>query len=474
MADKNEEKPWVQELGVVGAPEFNGRLAERYSSKLQGARGIALMAEVLRREPSAYSLHRAGLLTAKRSTWRVQPYSDKPADRQAAEYLESCMDDMSDTWWRAIQFALSSGAFGFADLNIVLKRRLGGAPPGKLPTSLYNDGLVGIRKLSPRRQETVDRWEFDENGGPSAMIQVHPNTGREIPIPIDNLIHFIDGDDRGGWEGLGWLEPGYNIAHMIWNLEVFAGVGWQRSLVGLPVFTYMDAPSPATRSTMETMLKGLVVNAQQYLTLPGYLGEFKLVTVENTNAKSILDHISQLRWEMLMLMLGTYLRLGSTVSGSRSLAFPLIEMFKTGVNGQLDLIAETLNRHLVPKLFKANGSSFANLEQFPKFDHSTVLELPDEIISNLLNIQGFLTNAQYPEDRDWLRNHLSMPVFGKEEEPEETTDKQEAPTDPPEKGQDELPDQSKEETADKAGLMDRTSTSTIVLQAAERLMNVAN
>ena len=400
----------MKEIGVAGAPEFSGRFTERYSSRLQGAEGVMLMAEVLRREPAAYSLHNAVLLTAKRSTWKGIPASDAPADLEAAEFLESCLHDMSTTWWRVVQFALSSGPFGFADVNTVFKRRLGRVPGGKVPASRYEDGLIGLRKMAPRRQETIDHWVFDENGGPIAMVQKNPNSGIDIEIPIENIIHFISGDDRGGWEGLGWLEPGYNIAHMIWNLEVFAGIGWQRALVGVPSFTYLEIPDEQTRTELENMMKGLIVNKKQYVTVPGFLGEFKLLTVENTNADSLLSHISQLRWEMLMLALGTYLRLGSTVSGSRALSFPLIEMFRIGVNGNLDMVRDTLNKHLVPRLFAANADSFGSITDYPQLEHSTVLDLPEEVLSNLIPIQNFLLTSDF-EDQRWLRDLLSMPVY---------------------------------------------------------------
>ena len=422
----------MKEVGIAGAPEFYGRFSERYSTKLQGSSGVQLMAEVLRREPSAYSLHNAVLLTAQRSAWKVLPATDSSQDREAADFLSSCMGDMSNTWFNFIKFALSSVPFGFADVNIVFKRRLGRNPKGKLPQSNFNDGAVGLRKLAPRRQETVDKWEFDDNGGAQALIQRHPSTGQTIPIPIQNIIHFISGDDRGGWEGLGWLEPGYNLAHLIWNLEIFAGIGWQRSLVGVPTFTYMERPNTTDKTALENMLKGLIVNKNQYVTVPGFLGEFKLITVENTNADSLLSHISQLRWEMLMLGLGTYLRLGSTVSGSRALSFPLIEMFRIGVNGNLDVIRDTLNAYLVPKIFTANADRFGNLEQYPKFEHSTVLDLPPEVLDNLIPIQSFLMTSD-EEDQRWLRDLVTMPVYDRglenKPKPKEDISKNDTPID---------------------------------------------
>ena len=64
----------MKEIGVAGAPEFSGRFTERYSSRLQGAEGVMLMAEVLRREPAAYSLHNAVSVSYTHLTLPTTPY----------------------------------------------------------------------------------------------------------------------------------------------------------------------------------------------------------------------------------------------------------------------------------------------------------------------------------------------------------------------------------------------------------------
>ena len=192
--------PIFEEKGTSGVQQWAGRLQERYLASLQVAAGIAKMAEILHKEPAAFTAHRMMLLTGGRSMWSAFPASDKnAADQKAADFLAENLEDMSHHLSKSINFAMSAQAFGFSDLEIVMKRRDGPEPSGNRATSKYSDGLVGLRKLGPRRQETVDHWKQDPAGGYQEMVQIDPNTYTEIPIPIEKLLHFIGGDDRGSW-----------------------------------------------------------------------------------------------------------------------------------------------------------------------------------------------------------------------------------------------------------------------------------
>lgn len=402
-------KSLFAETGTTGLPAFNGRYAERYSPELQGPEGINRMALILRREPAAFVVNHVVTLTAQQATWTATPASDAPADRAAATFVDQCLADMSHSFWKAVEFALTSQALGFADLYIVYKRRAGRNPKSDQPSSNFNDGLIGLRKLAIRRQETIDEWDIDENGSPRAMIQIDPSTGRRMPpVPIERLLHFVGGNDRGSWEGVGWLEPAYDRRHIIQSLEIIYGVGQQRAFVGLPVFKYTAKPDTDSRLMVEKMLKALVVNEQAYVTYPGQVGEFSLLTVTNANAAELRENINQQRWEIQLLGLAHYLRLGSTASGSQALANPLLDLFRAGVNAINANVADVFNRHLIPRLFALNPSLSDGITDLPKLTPSSVSHLGPEVIQWIGSIQTFLSAAA-PEDSLWLRSLIGMP-----------------------------------------------------------------
>ena len=397
------------EMGVTGVPSFNGREADRYLTELQGPEGVQTMARILRREPAAYTVQNAIRLTARQAKWKSVPATDSPGDKRAAEFVEQCLEDMSHTLWKAVSFALSCQAFGFADLHIVYKRRSGPVVRGSSPSSLFNDGLVGLRKLAIRRQETIDSWERDDNGDPKFMVQVNPDTGKKlVPVPVDRMLHFIGGDDRGAWEGIGWLEPAYKLWHMIQGFEIIYGIGAQRSFVGVPTFEYVNKPDPDSIRMVREMGRKLTIGENQYIEYPGAVVKFSLQSVTNGNAGELREQIKELRWQMLMLGLAQFLQLGNSGSGSRALADPLIVMFKSAIDAANDEVADVFNRHLIPRLFALNPSLNAGTTQLPRIVPSRVNALGSEVLSFLGGIQSFLAGAPN-DDALWLREIVGMP-----------------------------------------------------------------
>lgn len=394
------------EKGYTGVAQWNGRLTERYLSSLQGPAGIAKFAEMLRKEPAVFTADRLVRLTAQQAKWTVVPASDSAPDRKAAEFLEQCMGDMSHSLDVAIDNAMTAQWFGFSVLEICWKRRMGRKVPKSQPSSAFDDGLIGVRKLAMRRQETVDRWDFDKWGGVQGIIQLGDDY-TPIPIPIDKLLHFVVIPDRGNPEGLALGEVAYKVYHMLENFEIIDGIGAERAHIGLPVFEWLAMPKPEDRAAAQTMGQNLVVNEQQYVELPGNMVKFSLVSITNTNADALRARINQLRWEIVGLVFGNYIRLGTTDTGNRALSETLADAFTRGVDAMLNTgIAEVLNHHLVPRLFAANPSF--TLDAYPKLQPSRIHQLPMFVLQYLEAMQSWLLNSP-DEDNLWLREWMGLP-----------------------------------------------------------------
>lgn len=397
----------LPEVGTAGVTVFEGREADRYIEELQGAEGLRQLAVILRREPAAYTVNNMIMLSARNATIRVVGATDKPVDRHAAEFIQQCWDDMSRDAEEAFRFALSSTAFGFADLHIVYKRRSGRQVAAGAAASNYDDGRVGWRKLAIRRQETIETWVRDENGDPKAMIQRDPTTSDLYPpVEIERILHFRSGEDRGAWEGIGWLEPAYRLAHMISNLELIYGIGQQRAHVGLPVFKFLVKPDDETIRLVETIAKRLIVNEQQYVRYPGQIVEFDLKTVSNSNAGELREGIGSFRWEMMTLALASFIRLGNTSTGAYSVASPLLSLFKNSVDAAIAEVIAVLNRHAIPRLLAYNPD--VKRTEPPRFVASSITPLPDGVMQFLSTIQSWLLTMPL-DDANWLRAAIGLP-----------------------------------------------------------------
>ncbi len=427
------------EKGYVGVTEWNGRPAERYLSSLQGPAGIAKFAEMLRKEPACFTADRLVRLTAQEAKWTVTPASPSSEDKRAAEFVEECMGDMSHSLTVAIDNAMTAQWFGFALLEIVWKRRMGRGVSRSQASSAFDDGLVGIRKLAMRRQETIEKWLLDPTGGVQGVVQ-RGDQYQDIPIPIEKLLHFVVTPDRGGPEGLAIGEVVYKVYHMLENFEIIDGIGAERAHIGLPVIKWLAKPSDDDKTAAEDMARNLVVNEQQYVMLPGTMAEFELVSITNTNADALRARINQLRWEIVGVTFGNYIRLGTTDTGNRALSETLADAFTKGVDAMLTTgVAEVFNQHLIPRLFACNPQF--DLAVYPKLQHSRIHTLPLFVLQYLDAMQGWLLNAP-TEDNLWLREMLGMPYVAlRPKEPPQ-------PEQPAQPAQEEAP--NKEEADDAA------------------------
>lgn len=399
---------YVAEIGTVGAPMVNG-VSEDRRIELRGPEGITKMATALKLEPALFTINNAVTLSALRAKWKTTPATDKAQDRRAAEFLDTIFDDMSTEFDKVMRFILSGIAFGFSDTYLVYKRRQGRSPKRNQVESRHDDGFVGLHKLAIRRQETIARWERDLVGDVIGMVQVDPETGKEYPpVNIERFLHFSFGNDRGNWEGQGWLEPAYKPYRMIAELEQIYGIGQQRAHVGLPVFEYESASPPAdVQARIETIGRNLMVNHQQFVTYPKPVVTMRLETVNNQGGGELREQIKQMRWELSAMALLTFLRLGNSETGARSLADPLLELFRDSIDSYNKTAAAVFNRHLVPRLMRANPELGQAVTDYPQFTPTSVTEIPLQVLTYLGQISAFLSTAQAP-DANWLRNSLGM------------------------------------------------------------------
>lgn len=404
------KKP-MEEIGRTGLNVWYGMVEERYLKDLYGSDGIKVFDEMRRRDPTIGSLLYATKLMARTSEWKVIGASDQGIDADAAEFLESCLEDMSHTVTDAIDDVLSMLAFGWHWDEICYKRRQGAK--GKHP-SQFDDGKVGWRKWAPRRQTSWYKWEMDETGGLQGMWQ-WPQTGRSEPavlIPIEKSLHFTTEPDCGNPEGISLMESCYEHWYFLKNIVPLLGIGFERSFVGLPVFKFLEKPTPTDTAVVETMGKGLRMGEKAWASIPASV-EFDLVSAPNNVAGEILETIKYFRVLMLQSALADYINLGSGSTGSWSLGKDKSQLFLLAVNGWLDKIEAVLNRFAVPRLFGYN--EFAGITALPQIQH-TVVEKPDlaELGQFLQDIASHITLED--EDIIWLRHRAGMPAI---EEPSE-------------------------------------------------------
>jgi len=131
-----------------------------------------------------------------KTEWKVkipEGYEEQLKDK--ADFLVSCMDDMEHTWNDFIRRAATFNRYGFAPVEKVYRKR------SKSSGSKYNDGLYGLRCLPLISQDTVDGWQWTEDGRylsgldqmvnkPAGKNKVTTFTNETVFIPRNKFLLF--------------------------------------------------------------------------------------------------------------------------------------------------------------------------------------------------------------------------------------------------------------------------------------------
>jgi len=405
-------RPDLSERGETGLRAFAGQVSEAYTSQLRWPEAYATYDEMRRRDPTVRAILNALILLARTASWYFEVGGERTdADKRAAEFMETCIRDMSLTIEDAIEDALSCVWFGWSWQEICYKRRQG--PRGR-HASAYDDGLIGWRKWAERRQSAFDRWEFDEAGGVRAMVQRPAPNYVEIAIPIEKSLHYRGQRDGTSPEGWALAESIYEPWYFLKNLHIISGIGWQRTFVGLPVFEFEERPDDDDVAQVQSVGQALTVDEKQYVSVPSSV-KFRLESASNAGAASLLEQIKYERRLIMQTLLADFLDLGTGQTGSWALGSDKSQLFLMAVDGLLDRMSAVINRFGVRRLMAYNAAAFPGLTGDPVLAHKRV-EKPAlaQLGSWLQQVQALLTWSE--EDEAWLRHRVGMPTITVREE----------------------------------------------------------
>jgi hypothetical protein len=309
-------------------------------------------------------------MMVRKVDWRVDPFSDSDDDIEAAEFLESVLEDMDTPWEDVLMDIISMFVFGFSLLEIVYKRRLGPENEDRKSRSAYNDGLIGWRKLAGRSQESIAQWVFDEDQEVLGAWQWPPLSGNRVFLPREKLMHFRTGNYKNNPEGRSILRGAYTSYYRKTNLERIEAIGVERDLAGFPVMyvdpdILADDASPDMKRTAamyKKILKNIRIDQQAGVILPSEFNEkgervtdLKLLSTGSRRQNNTDGIIKRYAQNIASVIIADFILIGHEAVGSYALAEQKYDMFNVALGGWLDSVAEQFNRDGIRKLFEING-----------------------------------------------------------------------------------------------------------------------
>lgn len=413
-------------IGVSGLKVNGGWINEEWLPELIGKKGVDVYKEMGDNDPSIGAMLYAMITTLRAVQWEVQPFSDPgadptPEDIERADFLQTNMDDMTISFGDFIAEALSKLQYGWSLHEVTYKIRDGAL--GEQP-SKHDDGLIGWAALDQRAQETLSRWQFDdETGVLLGMIQMD-HKGAEHFISVHKAVHFRTTTRKNNPEGRSLLRNAYTAWYRKRHIETAEAIGVERNLVGIP-FAYIDAelfdPNASTeeKAALEdwkriiTQLRNdsaasLLIPARWSEDGKNRLFEVGLMSSPGTSPVDTSAIALRLDRQIYMTLLQDVILLGHENVGSLALADVKKQLSRASMAAQLEEIRVVLNR-AVTTLFFLNGYDLTRLPEF------ITGEIADQTIEEFTSIIKDLVDAGFDfsdlETQNAVRGRAGMPLL---------------------------------------------------------------
>jgi len=338
-----------KEQGVPGVRQNFGYINDEWDKRLRSVRN--------RRDTIQQMLDDATITASLKAIDALARSTEdnlKPADGAPPEVHELVSEEfeaMEGAWGDKLSEILSFIPYGFSLFEIVHRLR--------------PDGRIGWAKWAPRGQETIDRWDYDEDGRDwIACYQVNPNNSRTYRLERDWLLHFVTVSRTQSPEGKSLIRAAFDAWYMTKHIQRIEGIGIERDLSGVPMIKIpVEAwDKDALRNDWIAVLKSLRVNEEAGILLPSTVDQngnaeydFSLVSTSGTRSIDTDKIVDRYKREMMRSLLADWLMLGDEGGGSYALGVSKSDAFASFVQSILDSIADAINQQAIKRLVIANG-----------------------------------------------------------------------------------------------------------------------
>ena len=352
-------------------------------------------------------------------------------------FLETVLfDDMLNSWDDFVEDAFSFLIYGWSYFEMTLKRR------DPTDGSQFSDGWFGIRDMAYVPQLTLDRWELSDVDG-SVLGIWHTGAKGDLVgsynLPIERCVHFIGERDNNSPEGRSMLRRCYYSWKAWREMEELTNLGFQTAVQGTPLFRVpKNVMNPKTQEDQRNndfitgFLKnyrrlkesGLMLPSETYETQDKEYTNIRKFDFEliQGNAEGAMLAAGQNRSQYLEMTMAGYLladflslRGAQNTTGSYAMSQSKRDFFELGIRGRLQSFASTVNKQMIPKLWKANGFP---MEYMPTIKPGKVREYDIELLASILQRFAAAGMTVFPDARTetHVREILSLPPTPTQEE----------------------------------------------------------
>lgn len=374
-------KRTMRELGDSGTSIFDGIIEEEYNSSLSGYEGIKIYEKMRKSDATVRASLLVCTLPIRAANWRVEPADEDKQNVEVAEFVENNLfDGMSITWDDFLRQALLMLPFGVMLFEKVFK---------------IEDGKVMYQKFAPRLPKGIQAWQTKEKKDGITWVLID---GKDVSIPIEKLLIFVNEKEGDNWWGCSVLRSSYKHWHFKDAFYKLDAVAFERQGLGIP-YANMPANSTAENDLVaEKILRNMRSNEKAFALIPaGYeVGFFDMKANTTRNPKDAIMHHNR---EIVLSVLAQFLELGATATGSRALSEDHSSLFYLSLEAIAKQICDVMNNYAIKQLVDLNYT----VKKYPKLTFSKIGSIDSNGLSTAiqrLTQSGTLT----PDNK--LERHL--------------------------------------------------------------------
>lgn len=392
--DANVKQPPRIALGEQGYPGLKVVSKTIQEESVQKLRMPYLIKEIdeMKRDSSISSALTFYKMMMSRAAWDVKvPVGASEETKERAKFIKSCMHDMDTSWFSFIQSVLSSIDYGFCINEKVFKRRTKN-------NSKYDDGLVGIKALPVRSQQSFKEWLFSSDGrtllGYKQSTGFLPSEGFselrktvDIEIPREKFLLFRTSPQNDNPEGTASLKSAWIAWRYKKAIEEEQMKGISRDLgglltIGIPARYMSPDASNAEKSVYEEYKRvtrnvangeqsGIIVPSDVDPETKQKMFSIDLMTSQGSRGYDTVKILAALQSQILVTLFADLLQMGADGGGSFALSDNKKDLVEFAIEFRLQEIADVLNNDLIPSLYRMNQW---NMQEMPFFTFGTITQ----------------------------------------------------------------------------------------------------
>lgn len=422
ISKASSKKPFG-EIGVSGNKMSVGRSDDEFLTELKGDKATKVYKEMSKNDATVAAVLFSIKMLIRQITWDVQPYDEDTQSIDDATFLKECQNDMSHTWGDFIAEVMSMAEYGYSYFETIYKRRLGRDQKDGSKRSNFNDNKIGWRKHAIRSQDTLYKWDIDDDGGLQAFVQQDPNSYAYYNIPIEKSLLFRMSTYKNSPEGESILRRAYRAWYFKKHIEEIEAIGCERDLAGIPIIkcpsSIMGANAGSSESALYDSLKDIIEDIKNDenagAIIPSDTDEkgnplFDLTLLSTAGSRlfNTNEIINRKKQEIATSVLADFILLGHEKVGSFALSSSKTEIFATALGAYADGIAAVLNQYAVPRLFEINGMK---RDRYPEFKHGDIESVDLQSLAAAISSLSMAGMPLFPDENleNYLRKIAGLP-----------------------------------------------------------------